>query len=95
MKTIIALIAAALCGCAVNRPIITERTIEPGGAVTEKTLKLMSFAIWPATQTIDKQRMSLGKTFSVGQSQFEQETSGTNIVEALRAIDSILGKIRP
>ena len=83
-----------LCGCVVNRPVVYERTYDINGLTSERELRINSFALWPATQSLDKQRVSLGKTFSVGQSGMEQEGGGTNIIEALRAIDSILGKVR-
>jgi len=97
MKNIIALLALVwlVSGCVVNRPVLTERVVNTNGVVTERSLRINSFAIWPATQSLDKQKVSLGKTFSVGQEGLEQEAGGTNIVEALRAIDSIIGKIRP
>lgn len=81
-------------GCVVNRPLLTERITSTNGVVTERSLKVTSFAFWPATQAIDRQRASLGKTMSLGTAGLEQESGGTNVIEALRALDSILGKVR-
>jgi hypothetical protein len=92
-----ALAAFTLClltGCAVNRPVLTERTIGTNGVVTERTLKMTSFVVWPATSSLDRQRASIGKTMSAGTQGLEESGGGTNVVEALRALDSILGKIK-
>jgi len=88
------LILLTLCGCVVNRPVLIEREYSTNGLVRERIMRVQSFALWPASQQIDRQRASLGKTLSLGQSAMEQEGGGTNVVEALRALDSILGKVR-
>ena len=86
---------AALCGCAFNRPNYTETIWNAtNGTTTMRRLIVPTWALWPATSELGKQRVSVGKTISVGTSQLEQDSGGTNMVEALRAIDSILGKIR-
>lgn len=82
-----------LCGCAVNRPVLRETITATNGVVTVKELRMTTFAVWPATTTFEKQRGSVGKTLTVGTEQMEQETTSTNAVEALRYIDSILGKV--
>lgn len=89
-----------ITGCALNRPAMRETTTvtAPDGTVTvtERRMKVTTAALWPAQSEVSKQRSSLGKTMSTGASAIDQEaTGGTNGVEALRAIDSILGKIRP
>ena len=89
------LIACALSGCAFSRPHIRETTIHPDGVTVVRELRLTLFAVWPATQTMEKQRGSIGKTLSLGVTGSDQDTTGTNAVEALKHIDSILGKIRP
>jgi len=86
---------ALLCGCAFSRPLIRETTIHTNGVTVVRELRLTLFAIWPASQVMDKQRASIGKTLSMGTVGSDQDSGGTNVVEALRAIDSILGKIRP
>jgi len=90
-----ALMACLLCGCVVNRPVLRE-TMSYGGTNTTKELRITSFAIWPATQDIGRQKASLGKTFTVGQTDIREDAGGnTNALDALKALDSILGKIRP
>lgn len=86
---------ATLSGCAYSRPHIIVTTIDTNGVTTISQLRLTLFAVWPATQTMEKQRGSIGKTLSLGTVGAEQETGGTNMVEALKHIDSILSKFRP
>jgi hypothetical protein len=91
-----AALAASLClltGCAVNRPVLTERVIATNGVITERTLTMTSFVIWPATSSLDKQRASIGKTMSAGTSGLMEEGGGTNVVEALRELNSMVGKV--
>lgn len=83
-----------LTGCVMSRPYAKETTMNTNGIVFTKELKLTTFAIWPGTQLVDKQRGSIGKTLSLGQSGIEQESNSTNLIEALKVIDSILGKLR-
>lgn len=83
-----------LVGCVVNRPVVSETVTTTNGVTTTRMLKVTSVALWPASQQIDKQRVSLGKTFGVGQTGMEQEGGGTNMIEALKHLDSIVGKIR-
>ena len=91
-----AVLAASLClltGCAVNRPVLTERITSTNGVVTERTLRMSSFVLWPATSSLDKQRASIGKTMSAGTSGLELEGGGTNVVEALRELNALVGKV--
>ncbi|TXH43080.1 MAG: hypothetical protein E6Q97_34685 [Desulfurellales bacterium] len=95
---VIALTASlSMAGCALNRPRLSERTTttSTNGVVTvqERTLKVTSFALWPAHTELERQTASLGKTLSTGTSGLTQEGGGTNVVEALKSLDSILGKI--
>lgn len=96
MKTIISLLTlCAFCGgCAVNRPSITETTTATNGVTTTRSLKVTTFALWPATTSLEKQRVTLGRTFAVGMEGLREDGGGTNVVEALKSLDSILGKIR-
>lgn len=96
MKTALAILAALACaGCAVNRPEFVERTTGTNGVVIERRLVVPSWTLWPATQSIASQRASLGRTFTLGTTDADQSGGGTNIVETLKALDSILGKLRP
>lgn len=95
MKLFILILCIALCGCAFNRPNYTRTTINPtNGLVIVEKLSVPTYAIWPATTELGKQRVSIGKTISVGTTQLSEDSGGTNIVDALKALDSILGKIR-
>lgn len=98
MKTTILLIAiAAFTGCALNRPRLVEETETPstnGVAKVRRELKVTSFVMWPAKEEVSNQRASLGKTMTTGVGSLSQEGGGTNVVEALKSIDSILGKIK-
>lgn len=84
-----------LCsGCAITRPHVVETTTTTNGVISRRELWLSSFAVWPGSQLIAKERASAGKTLSAGFTDAQQEGGGTNLVDALKAIDSILGKLR-
>lgn len=51
------------------------------------------FALWPATQQIGKSRVSNGKTQSIGLTDVEQQSGGSNVVAALQSIEKIISKI--
>ncbi len=94
----LALLVVALvfisAGCAVNSPVLTETIGTTNGIVTTKSLRMTSFAIWPATTTVDKQRGSVGKTLSVGTEGAELETSNTNAAATLRELRLLLESLR-
>jgi hypothetical protein len=81
-------------GCAYNRPVMRTEARTTNGVVTLTETSVRTFALWPATSALDAQKVSNGKTQSVGTTGLEQQGGGTNLVEALKALDSILGKIR-
>jgi len=89
------LLIALVAGCAVNRPEFRETVVTADGASTERRLTVATWSLWPASTDLAKQKASLGKTFTLGTSELGQDSGGTNVVETLRALDSILGKIRP
>lgn len=89
------LLSLLFAGCAVNRPEFRESTVNADGSYTERRLIVPTWSLWPASTDLAKQRASLGKTMTLGTSDLGQEGGGTNMVEALRALDSILGKVRP
>lgn len=92
---ILALFVGFVSGCAFNRPNYSETIINPtNGVTTIRRLSVPTWALWPATTELGKQRVSIGKTISVGTFQLTEDGGATNMVEALKAIDSILGKIR-
>ena len=99
MKTILLLILVPVsviltAGCAYNRPTIRTESRATNGTVTISETSARTFAVWPATSTVDRQKLSNGKTQSIGTDGLDQQGGGTNLVEALKALDSILGKIR-
>lgn len=99
MKTPIVILFAVLgvlltAGCAYNRPTIRTSTTSTNGTVTISETSARTFAVWPATSTVERQKLSNGKTQSIGTDGLDQQGGGTNLVEALKALDSILGKIR-
>lgn len=87
-----------LAGCAVNRPNLKEKTTttSTNGVVTvqERSLQVLTAAFWPAQNEVSKQKATLGKTMSTGTDSLDQQSGGTNVVDALKHIDSILGKVR-
>jgi hypothetical protein len=90
-------LGASLClltGCALNRPLLTETIVTTNGVITTRSLRMSSFVLWPATTSLDKQRASIGKTLSAGTTGLEESSGGTNLVDVLRVLDSMLGKIR-
>ena len=92
MKTAIAtLMALALVGCA--RFTTTQTDVSPERTITTKATawtfgtSRSALANFRASQTDKTQGASVGS--------LSQESSGTNVVQALQAIDSILGKLKP
>jgi hypothetical protein len=89
------LVVLLTAGCAYNRPTMRTETRGTNGTVTLSETSARTFALWPATSTVERQKLSNGKTQSIGTDGIDQQGGGTNLVEALRSIDSILGKLRP
>lgn len=87
-------IAFALSGCAFNRPsIVTIETNPTNGIVSLKRTHALTLALWPATADIAKQKLSNGKTHSIGIYDMDLQTGSTNLIELLKVLDSIAGKI--
>ena len=97
MKTLsLLLVAVILTGCALNRPRLTERTVGTNGVVTEKSMKVTSFVLWPAKESVANQKASITKaTMSTGGGALDQDGGGTNMVEALKEVKGILQLVRP
>jgi len=102
MKRIVLFLACVgVSGCLVNRPYVHEETTSTNtnGVVTltKRTMKTTTGALWPASGEIAKQNVAASpKSWKIGQVGIDGEsTGGTNGVEALRVVDSILGKVRP
>lgn len=95
-RLLIAIPLLALCGCAVTRPhVLCIETDTNGCIISRKEIWLPAFVVWPGTQVISKQRGSIAKTVSAGVVDSQQDSGGTNLVDALRAIGGILNTIRP
>lgn len=90
----------AFSGCSVARPYAHERitTTDTNGVVTvnDRTMKTTTASLWPSKSEIEKQTVSAGRSWRIGQEGIDVETTGgTNGVAALREINSILSKVRP
>lgn len=102
-KTLIAAIAAVgIVGCSLNRPFVKEEysaEVSPDGVTKTnytRTVKATSAALWPASQEVHNQRLSSGKTVTMGTAGISAEaTGGTNGVAALQSIERILYKVAP
>lgn len=92
---ILILILILISGCVVARPHLRETTSTwtNGLIVVQREMWVPTYAAWPASQTIDRQHASMGKTFSVNTAGMNEQTGGTNVVEALKAIDSIISHL--
>lgn len=83
-----------LCGCdTITQRLSTQRTLTDGSIELVSTYSRVS-AKWDARQTLDKLRISNGKTHSVGMTGIEQETTTTNLAGNLRALADVLKAAR-
>ena len=88
--TLTTMLALTFVGCA--RFTTTQTDVSPERTVTTKATawtfgtSKSALANFKASQTDKTQGASVGS--------LSQESSGTNVVQALQAIDSILGKIK-
>jgi hypothetical protein len=90
MPAALLLSAVTFTGCANKTTVLEER--DTNGVY--RTTRTRFLALWPATQKIDSERTALtphGQ--AINDRGVSQETGSTNVVEALRALDSILGRI--
>ncbi len=83
-----------LCGCAFNRPNYTRTTYSTNGIMTVEKLSVPTYAIWPATTELGKQRVSIGKTISVGTSGLSEDGGSTNIAEAFKALADLVRAVK-
>lgn len=95
---VVCLIAAAALpgiGCAGARPYAHERvTVTDTNGVTtttDRTMKTTTWNLWPSKSEIERQTVSAGKAWKIGQEGIDVEsTGGTNGVQALREIRGIM-----
>lgn len=72
------------------RQTLTTETRHPDGSVEIKTTTIKATAFWDSRQSLEKLRVSNGKTHSVGLAAMDSDTSSTNIVRGLEALASII-----
>ena len=85
---------ALACGCdTITQRLTTQRTLADGTVEIQSTYSRVS-AKWDAKQTVEKMRVSNGKTQSVGVSGLDQESTTTNLAGNLRALTDLLKEVR-
>lgn len=90
------ILALALAGCARFHTKQTDQSFtEDGKPLRSITTRAASSTLFTSkSQLANFKAQQTDKTQSATVGSLTQESSGTNTVEALRAIDSILGKIK-
>jgi hypothetical protein len=61
---------------------------------TKRTLDVRTYSTWPASTSIDKQRATLGKTFSLGSTGLNEDGGGTNMTDAFRALADLVKAVK-
>jgi hypothetical protein len=85
-------LSCLLTGCASMTQSLSTTTTSPDGTVEVRESKVSGWAFWDAKQTLDKLRVSNGKTHSIGLTGAEQEAS---MAATLDALTRLLSTIRP
>jgi hypothetical protein len=57
-------------------------------------IKTPVWALWPATTELSKQKATAGKTLALGTETLREDSGGTNVVEALKQLNDLLGKLK-
>ena len=83
-----------LSGCAMHHPRLMTETRTTNGVVTIQQLSVSTWALWPATTEIAKQKASVGKTLSLGVEGLREESGGTNVAGALRELRELIQVLR-
>lgn len=93
--TIAPVTVALLCGCGSLSTMQVNEKVDATGKFTERvTTKTHVFTVFDAHNELAKFKTTqTDKTQGVGIGSLGQESSTTNAVQALQAIDSILGKV--
>lgn len=95
MKTLLLLsIVCLAAGCARMTQTLSSSTVTTNGVVEAKTTKVTAWAVWDAKNTIDKLRVSNGKTHSIGLSDQEQVSHSTNVAATLDALTRLLISVK-
>lgn len=92
--TILGMTVCLLTGCASVTQTLTTTTTHPDGTVEEKQTRSRAWAIWDARNTVEKIRVSNGKTHSIGVAGLDSEASSTNLADNLRALADLLKAAR-
>jgi hypothetical protein len=96
---IAALSILSFTGCAYYNPrLMTEtETRQTNGVVVvqRQSLRAPAIATWPAATDIAKQKISVGKTLSLGVDGLREDGGGTNLVEGLKQLNSLVEKFHP
>lgn len=103
MKKLIPMALALIAtGCTINRPYVKEdasvKMTPDGIGETNYTriVKGTSTSIWPAKQDVEAQKITAGKTISVGTGKVGQEnTGGTNGVLVIQSLERIVERLTP
>lgn len=83
-----------LVGCARMTQRLSTVLEHPDGTVETRTTRTSGWACWDAKQTLDKLKVSNGKTHAVGLAGAEQESNSTNAAATLDALTRLLGQLR-
>jgi hypothetical protein len=95
MKNLAMLVMLSLLsGCALYRPYLRSETSSTNGVVTVLEIKTPVWALWPATTELSKQKATAGKTLALGTETLREDSGGTNVVEALKQLNDLLGKLK-
>jgi len=94
MKTTI-LLLLLLNGCAYTVQKVSTQGTTTNGVVEVRTIKSTAVAWGDARQTIEKLKVSNGKTQSIGLDGTESNATSTNIAANLQALTGLLNALRP
>lgn len=94
MKTLALLALLGLSGCAYTTQRIATESHGTNGLVEIRTTKNRAMAWGDARQTIEKLKLSNGKTQSVGVSELNESASTTNMASNLQALVQLLQALK-
>jgi len=89
------LVVLLTAGCAYHRPQMRTEERGTNGLVRVVETSSPGWALWPATQDLQKERLSNGKTQSIGVEGLNQDGGSTNVADTIRALSGLLERIRP
>jgi hypothetical protein len=95
MRRIALIVALALAGCARFKTTQIDERKAPDGQITKVSTTVSASTLFTSRSQLANFRASqTEKSQGASVGALTQESSGTNAVRALEALDSILGKIR-